>query len=260
VSDFVSSLRSELVSAAERQERRRLPALPRLRPMLPALAVAALIAIAAVVVLPRLGGENQVAKPPDSTKPLFGGTVTAGERLRTSEFFVPLELTFPDDRWIADLGPSGIAFSRQPTDINERPEGLLLFLRPDGGKVWDPEHPKRTIDAPRNMLPFLAKHPDIDAGPVHNTTLAGHPARVMDYVYDFKRPSHRALYCEGQGFTCTSLGPDGDFHPRGESDRIWRVETKRGPLYVVVSGWDADSLRDTMRAAQPILDTLKIDD
>ena len=198
MSDFVSSLRGELVAAAEREERRRLPALPPLRPLIPVLVVAAVLALAAIIVLPRLGGEDQVAKPPDKTKQLFGGTVTAGERLRTSEFFVPLELTFPDTRWIGQLRPTQLSFTRQYKDINHRPDTFLTFFR-NGGKFWDPRHPDREIPVPRNLLGFLASHPDITARPARPTTLAGHRARVMDYRYSFRKPLRSALYCEGQG-------------------------------------------------------------
>jgi hypothetical protein len=259
VSDFVSGLRGELVAAAEREERRRLPMLPPLRPMLPALAVAAILAIAAIIVLPRLGGEDHVAKPPDKTKRLFGGTVTANTVLRTSEFFVPLELEFPDTRWLAQLSTTEVSFTRQPKDINVRPVSFLSFFRIEG-KVWDPAHPKRTLPAPRDPLGFLASHPDIRAGRPRTTTLAGHEARVMDYRYTFRKPFRSALYCEGQGFRCTELGPEGAPHPNGERDRMWEVQTKRGPLYVLLAGWNEAAFRDVLKTAQPILDSLKIDD
>jgi hypothetical protein len=259
MSDFVTGLRAELVAAAERDERRRLPLLPPLRPLLPAIAVAALAAIAIVVVITRDGDQQQVAKPPHTTKQLFGGTVTAHTRLRTSDFFVPLELTFPDARWLGQLNPSEIVFSRQPKDINVRPDVYLSFFR-NGGRVYDPANPKRAIPAPRDVLGFLSAHPDITAEPPRATTLAGHEARVMDYRFSFDRPLHSALYCQGQGFKCTQLGPDGVSHPDGERDRVWEVQTKRGPLYVVLAGWTDAAFAKGMKAAQPVLDSLKIDD
>ena len=82
----------------------------------------------------------------------------------------------------------------------------------------------------------------------------------MDYRYSFRKPLRSALYCEGQGFRCTELGPDGFPHPNGERGRIWEVRTSRGPLYVDVAGWNQDAFRSVMKAAQPVLDGLKIDD
>lgn len=263
MSEFVTGLRAELVAAAEREERRGTAARAALglRPFAPALALATLLLLAAVLAVAHFGGGDgrQTAKPHSQAKPLFGGTVTAGVPVRTQAFFVPLELRFPNARWLATAVETDfIALALQPGDPNTRPTSFLYFSR-SSGRVWDPRHPHRLLPAPRDLFGFLAAHPDVDAKRPQPATLAGHRARVMDLTFRFKRPLRSALYCQGQGFRCTQLGP-GDLHPEGERDRVWEVQTRRGPLYVFVVGWDAAAFRDTINATQPILSTLKIDD
>jgi len=263
MSDFVTDLRAELVAAAEREERRSAPERTwiTIRPLVPALAVAALLAFAAVLAVSHFNGQNsnRVAKPHSEAKPLFGGTVATDVPLRTASFFVPLELKFPKADWIANPVESNfIGFALQPEDINTRPTSFLYFSR-NTGDVWDPAHPRRRMPAPRDLFGFLAAHPDIRARTPQPATLAGHRARVMDFTIRFKRPLRSALYCQGQGFRCTQIGP-GDLHPNGERNRVWEVQTKRGPLYIFVVGWDAAAFRDTVNATEPILNTLKIDD
>ena len=264
MSDFVSDLRRELVAAAEREERRRLPALPPLRPLLPALVVAALLAIAAVVAISALPHEDhQVAKPRGEAKTLFGGTLEPGVRYRPQGFAPPLELTVSDRRWNAEeVSPDFVVLSRQAVIGSPAPAlGYIAFIR-DDLRLYDPR--KRDTDRalmpmPKDYLAWLSAHPDIDAQAPRATRLAGHEARVMDLTFRFRRPAHAALRCEGTGFACSALGP-GDAHRNGERQRVWEIDTDAGRMYVFVTGFDAEGFRDVERAAAPVLEKLKIGD
>lgn len=263
MSDFVSDLRRELVAAAEREERRRLPALPRLRPLLPALAVAALLAIAAVVAISLLPHEDrQVAKPRGEAKPLFGGTLEPGVRYRPRGFGPPLELSVADRRWNAELvEPATVVLSRQPLAGSPAPPlGFVAFVT-GPFRVYDPDIRGTTRSlrmAPEDYLAWLRAHPDIEAQAPRPTTLAGHEARVMDLRFRFDRPAHAALQCKGMGFQCSALGPGEDAHRDGERERVWAVKTSAGTMYVFVVGFDATAFGDVERAAAPMLDGLKI--
>lgn len=264
-SDFVSNLRAELVAAAQREERRRLPQLPSLRPLIPVVCGAALIAAALVLLLPP-AHHQQVAKPHDQAKPLVGGTVDAGVRYRTAGFFVPLQLTFPDRRWIAEsTGPDLLAFRRQRMPLvadPDRPPLGFLWFDENTAPVYDPgisNLANSLTPAPKRMLRWLREHPDIDAQAPRRTTVAGHEARVMDVTVRFKHPTHPALQCEGVPTQCTALGPGDNAHPNGARMRVWEIGTRRGRLYVVVEGYDEADFRAVAEAAQHLLEHLNIE-
>ena len=249
-SDFVAGLRAELVAAAEREDRRRMPWLPMLAGgragrVIAALAVAASLALAAAGVLSHAwGGDARgVSSSRGDPRPLFDGTVSAGVRYRTEAVDPPLELTFRDRRWIAELTDPGIVvISREPArpiggDRTEDPIGTLTFGR-SSGPVYAPGSHRAERPAPADLMKWLRSQPDIVAGPVRRTRLAGHDARVMDYRFSFRRPAHEALQCRGLGYTCTALAPGGDAHRNGEHDRLWQVSTSHGPLVISVAGID----------------------
>ena len=229
-----------------------------------ALAVAASLALAAAGLLSHAwGGDARGVSPArGDPRPLFDGTVDAGVRYRTEAVDPPLEMTFRDRRWIAELTDPGIVvISREPAKPvggGQGPVGTLTFGR-GSGPVYARGSHRAERPAPADWMKWLRAHPDVVAGPVRRTRLAGHSARVMDYRFSFRRPAHEALQCRGLGYTCTALAPGGDAHRNGEHDRLWQVRTARGPLVIGVAGSDAAAFHQTLSAAMAILNRLEID-
>jgi hypothetical protein len=266
---FVPALRAQLVAAAEREARQpapmRLPR-PRLRPLVPVLVAAAVLAaLVAVALKVSPDDEQRTVAPRTEARPLFGGSLEAGVRYGTRAMQPALSFGLGDDRWLALVAdsPDHLLLERRPprgaTPSGERaPESFLAFARP--GPVYDPHErglERSLTDPPADPVAWLRDHPDVDAGQPRPVTVAGHRGEVFDLTFRFSRPAHQAPECTPRGIRCTALGP-GDFHRNGWRQRVYVLDTRPGPLLIVLEGTTDAAMREVIAAAEPILGSLEI--
>ncbi len=146
MSDFVSGLRAELVTAAEREQARRVTwRLPEPRFLLAGLAGAA--ALAAVLVLLASGGLRTEPGPPEPAetpvpegRELFGGSLEPEVRYRTRAFVPALSFAVPDDLWfVPDASAADLLvlqrrqFEQGDLRLEGPPTGFLGALADTGG-------------------------------------------------------------------------------------------------------------------------------
>jgi hypothetical protein len=266
MTDFVSGLREELVSAAARRERRALP----VRPLVPVLPVAALVAAIVLVAAllnqrPTAEDDRSVAPRTGDARPLFGGTLQPGVRYGTVALVPAVTFEVGDERWIADgtENDTFLVLVRQ----EPRPPGRGQRPPPRGfvgvGRfplVLDPARPGAATSAspaPADFAGWLRAHPDVDAGRPRPTRLAGLEGVVLDLTYRFARPAHPAPECRFRDFRCTALRP-GDWHRDGARARVWVLDSEPGPLVIAVEAIDPAAFGDLTAAAQPVLDSLEL--
>jgi hypothetical protein len=277
-SQYVQALREQLVEAAAREaapSRRRLvlPTLP-LRPLLAGVAFAAALVVALLVV-PTLGGpEPQPGGDGGQLagRRLFGGSLEPDVRYAALGLRPQVSFRVGDDAWLAH--------------DNELPAALFLERR-RGLRGGGPQLPSRSavvigriptvsdpasgheIPAPRDLLGWLAAHPDLRAGRAGSTTVAGRPARFLDTTAVFTAPVRRDLVCErifGQFNrdpqrplrACTRLA-QGVAMPRGMRTR-WIVVGRTGskPLVISVEGYGQRAFDEVLGPAQVIVHSLRI--
>jgi hypothetical protein len=267
---FVTELREELVSAAEREQARRLPRLQvELRPLLLTAAAAAALALIVVIAAGSLRTAPDdrgpiVAEPTPEGRDLFGGTLEPDVRYRTTEFVPRLSFVVDDDQWSAvdttlaeELRLARVtrgAPSPHPPRIQQ-----LLFLRIN--EVADPS--VRGLEAsltaaPADLYEWLRGHPDLRVGPARPVTVAGVPGERFAVRVRFDRPTHLDPWC--QQFTqvpCTFVAPGMNW-PDGARLRMTVLHTEPQPLVIAEGGLTAADLAAVEKAARPVLDSLRI--
>ena len=269
MSDFVTALREELVDAAEREERRRLPRL-HARPRL-VLAAAAAAAMALIVVLaagalnPRTAEDGRpAATPTPEARDLFGGTLLPDVRYRTTEFLPQLSFVVGDDRWMAlDTTLADelrlIRVDRGgPTPDPPRIQ-QLLFLRVN--EVADPSVRGLAASltaAPANLYAWLRDHPDLRVGPARPTTVAGVAGERFGIRVEFDRPAHVDPWCQrNEVFQCALVAPGLNW-PDGARLDMTVLRTEPEPLLIVLGGLSRSDVAAVEEAATPVLESLRI--
>lgn len=270
MSDFVSTLREQLVDAAERESARRLPRLNTPAPRL-VLAAAATAAMALIVLLaagalnPRpLDEDRQVAEPTPDARDLFGGTLQPDVRYRTTVFAPQLSFVVDDDRWMAtDTTLTHelrlMRVTRGAPDPNPPRIQQLIFLRVD--EVADPTVRGLAASltaAPADLYEWLRDHPDVRVGPARAVTVSGVAGERFAIRMAFDRPVHVDPWCrQNEVFTCTYLAPGMNF-PDGSRAVVTVLDTEPEPLTIVVGGMSRADVAAAEEAATPVLESLRI--
>jgi hypothetical protein len=272
MTDFVSALREELVSAAEREQERRLPRLHAPAPRL-ALALAATAAIALIVVLaagalnPRTtDDERQAAEPTPAARDLFGGTLQPGVVYRTRAFDPTLTFEVADRGWqVGDTTQRDVLVLDHgegyfdPANNERRPPGGLWFTRIL--EVYDPA--VRSVaaslaPAPTDLHAWMRAHPDLRVGPSEPVTVAGVAGESFDVEVRFRRPAHNDPRCrERFQVTCAALTPRLSFQDHTLL-RVTVLPMEPEPLVIMEEHFTRAGLRDLEEAAAPVLESLRI--
>jgi hypothetical protein len=272
MSDFVSTLREELVEAAEREERRRLPRVHAPKPRL-VLAFAAAAAMALILVLaagalktPVGDDERPATEPTPAARDLFGGTLTPGVVYRTRALDPTLEFEVADRQWhVGDttqpdvlILDHGEPFFDPVTGVR-RPPGGLWFTRIL--EVYDPtvrSLTKSLASAPADLHAWMRAHPDLRVGEARPVTVAGVPGERFDVEVRFQRPARSDPRCREQAqVTCTALGPRLSFQDRTLL-QVTVLRTGSEPLVIMLEHFTRAGLRDLEKAAAPVLESLRI--
>jgi hypothetical protein len=270
MSDFVSTLREQLVDAAERENARRLPRVHAPAPRL-VLAAAAAAAMALIVLLaagalnPRpVDEDRQVAVPTPDARDLFGGTLQPDVRYRTTEFAPRLSFAVDDDRWMAtDTTLTHelrlIRVTRGAPDPNPPRIQQLIFLRVD--EVADPSVRGLAASltaAPPDLYEWLRDHPDVRAGPARPVTVGGVPGERFAIRMAFDRPAHVDPWClQNELYTCAYLAPGMNL-PDGSRAVVTVLDTAPEPLTIVMGGMSRADVAAVEEAATPLLESLRI--
>ena len=273
MNDFVTTLREELVEAAEREQDRRVPRVPRPTPRL-ALGLAAVAALALIVALAASALNTRVSDdesrpavtPTPEGRDLFGGTLTPDVRYRTTVFRPQLSFVVADDSWMATdtTLPDELFLSRvKRGGIQPGPEGppiqYLGFLRIR--QVADPsvrDLAASQIPVPADLYRWLRDHPDLRVGEAEPVTVAGITGQRFDVRPRFDRPAHVDPLCRRyQLFDCTYLAP-GLSPPSGVHLRLTVLRTSPQPLVIAMAGRTASDVAAVERAAAPVLESLQV--
>jgi hypothetical protein len=272
MSDFVSGLRAELVSAAEREQARRVSwRLPEPRFLLAGLAGAA--ALAALIVVLASGGLRTEPAPPQPAqtpvpegRELFGGSLEPDVRYRTRAFVPALSFAVADDLWLvpdASASDQLLLERRQIEQSDLRlegfPVGFLSISRHE--QVHAPGMPgldASLVDAPADIAAWLRAHPDLRTGEPSPTQVAGVPGVTFEARVRFDRPAHSDPYCRQRFLvTCTLLAPNFSLR-NGLHVRFTILRTEPDPLVIALDSGDARGLAKLEQAARPVLDSLRI--
>jgi hypothetical protein len=272
MSDFVSTLREELVEAAERERTRRLP---RVHPPTPRLVLAAAAAGAiALIVLLAAGALNTritdddraTSEPRPAARDLFGGTLQPGVVYRTRALVPELSFEVADREWqVIDTTRSDVLILDHgegvfdPDTGERRPPGGLWFTRIL--EVYDPavrSLPASLAAAPADLHAWMSAHPDLRVGPTEPVTVAGEAGESFDVEVRFRRPAHSDPRCrEGAQVTCTALSPRLTFQDHTLL-RVTVLPTGPEPLVIMLEHFTRAGLRDLEKAAAPVLESLRI--
>jgi hypothetical protein len=273
MSDFESSLREQLVTAAERQRARRLP---RPGPLAPAtlvggVAAAVLAALVAVAVVGGLRGDpaRDPPSPPAPELPgraLFGGSLEAGTRYRTLVFEPTLSFVPRDADWFMRRAANiDLLQLERRNRIPGRPGSerdatqFLSFGRMT--EVYDPNvralHRSR-VPPPDDLHRWLSEHPDLRVGAAEPVVVAGAPGEQFGFEVSFTRPAHSDPRCRDRLMVCTRLGPPIGSFTDGSRVRMTVLDTEPDQLAITLSGRSADDLAEVEAAAQPLLESLRI--
>jgi hypothetical protein len=270
MSDFVRGLRAELVSAAAREQERRLPHLWA-EPRLLLAAAAGVAALAAVIVLLASGGVRTepapAPSPTDSPAPdgreLFGGSLEPNVRYRTRTFVPALSFSVADGLWLVpDATKTDLLLMerrRVEQGLEGPPTGFLAFLRLH--QVFDPG--TRGLDAsltaaPGDLYEWLRAHPDLRVGEASPVTVGGVPGESFRAQVRFQRPVHSDPDCRRRFLvTCTLLAPYLSLQD-GTRLRVTILRTEPDPLVVTLDARDEQALAGLEEAARPVLDSLRI--
>jgi hypothetical protein len=273
MSDFVTTLREELVEAAEREALRRVPRVARPSPRL-ALGLAVVASLALIVALAASGLNTRVsddeARPAVTPTPegrdLFGGTLTPDVRYRTSVFRPQLSFVVADDSWMAGdtTLPDQLVLMRvKRGGIRPGPDAprfqQLVFLRVR--QVADPSVrglAASQIPVPADLHGWLSDHPDLRVGPAEPITVGGIRGEQFDVRTQFDRPAHADPWCRRNTLIdCTYVLP-GMNPPNGVHLRMTVLRTSPQPLVIVMVGDTTSDLAAVERAATPVLDSLQV--
>ena len=272
MSDFVSTLRQELIEAAVREERRRLP---RLHPPKPRLAFAVVAAVAMVLIVLLAAGalrttpvddERQASPPRAEGRDLFGGPVQPGVRYRTLAFVPTLTFEVADREWqaYATTEPDLLWLDHgegyfDPVGGERRGPPSLWFTRIL--EVYDPTVRSLVASlapAPADLHAWMRAHPDLRVGPTEPVTVAGVPGERFDVKVQFRRAAHPDPRCrERFQVRCTALTPNLSFQDH-ELLRVTVLETGPEPLVIAEQHFTRAGLRELQEAAAPVLESLRI--
>ena len=268
---FVTELREELVAAAEREKKRRLPRFERPAPRL-VLTAAAAAALALIVALAISGidtrpvdrGERPAARPTPEARDLFGGQLVPDVRYRTRSFVPTLSFEVPDRFWHAVVtdSPDSVVFDRH------RDQKPGEFFEPLGGMridrvstVYDPGVRglrASRVSAPADFIAWLREHPDLRVSASQPVEVADTPGQSVTVDVSFTRPAHSDPFCRNRfRVTCTFLAPTMSYTD-GSSLRVIVLATEPEPLVITVGGVNERSLTTVEKAAAPVLDSLRI--
>lgn len=274
-SEYIGALRAQLLEAAAREQDRRWP--PRVAVRLRVLAVAA-VAIAALVVgvsALDLRSDERVAKPPPperlTGRPLFGGSLEPGVRYVTRKLDPQISFEVSDGTWFVRdaTGSDSLALERRrganTPGAETGPLAYLFFERIV--RVTDPGT-GRAVAAPRDLLAWLRRHPDLRAGESGRTTVAGRPARFLETTVAFTRPAQRDRVCEARLTTrstdpnaplplCMKLTPDIGL-PNGVRTRWIVLDVGGRPFMIEIEGWGKGPYDRVLGPAGRVLDSLQI--
>ena len=271
MSDFVTSLREQLVEAAERERVRRLPRVhpkPRL-----VLAVAAAAAMALILLLAagalntRISDEERPAtEPTPAARDLFGGTLQPGVVYRTRAFVPTLTFEVADRDWhVGDTTQPDVLILDHgepyfdPVANVRRPPAGLWFTRIL--EVYDPavrSLPASLAPAPESLHAWMASHPDLRVGEARPVKVAGVTGERFDVEVRFRRPAHGDPRCrEAIQLTCTALSPRLSFQDRTLL-QVTVLPTEPEPLVIMLEHFTSAGLRDLEKAAAPVLESLRI--
>ena len=272
MSDFVSGLRAELVTAAEREQARRVTwRLPEPRFLLAGLAGAA--ALAAVLVLLASGGLRTEPGPPEPAetpvpegRELFGGSLEPEVRYRTRAFVPALSFAVPDDLWfVPDASAADLLvlqrrqFEQGDLRLEGPPTGFLGLWRIQ--EVYEPG--TRGLDAslsaaPADLEEWLRAHPDLRVDEASPVTLGGVPGETFRAQVRFDRPAHSDPYCRQRFLvTCTLFAPNLSLED-GTRLRVTILRTEPDPLVITLDARTERDLSELEDAARPVLDSLRI--
>ena len=272
MSDFVTALREELVEAAEREERRRLPRVHAPTPRL-VLAAAAAAAIALIVLLAAgalntriTDDERSTSEPRPAARDLFGGTLQPGVVYRTRAFVPTLTFEVAGRDWqVGDTTRSDVLILDHgegffdPVAGVRRPPGGLWFTRVL--EVYDPA--VRSVaaslaPAPDDLHAWMSAHPDLSVGPSEPVTVAGVLGERFAVEVRFRRPAHDDPRCREQAqVTCTALSPRMTFQDHTLL-QVTVLRTGPEPLVIMLEHFTRAGLRDLEKAAAPVLESLRI--
>jgi hypothetical protein len=272
MSHFVTALRQELVDAAEREERRRLPRVHAPKPRL-VLAAAAAAALALIVLL-ALGAlntrvsddERPATEPRPAARDLFGGEIEPGVRYRTRALVPTLTFEVADEQWQAldTTLPDVLVLDHgegyfDPVRGVRRPPGGLWFTRVL--EVYDPAMrslPAGLAPAPADLHAWMSAHPDLRVGPSRPVSVAGVAGERFDVEVRFRRPAHDDPRCrERFQVTCTALSPRMTFQDHTLL-QVTVLPTGPEPLVIMLEHFTRAGLRDLEKAAAPVLESLRI--
>jgi hypothetical protein len=272
MSDFVTTLREELVEAAERERARRLPRVHAPKPRL-VLAVAAAAAMALIVLLAagalntRVGDdERPAADPTPEARELFGGTLQPGVAYRTRAFVPALTFEVADRDWhVGDTTQPDVLILDHgepyfdPIEGVRRPPAGLWFTRI--AEVYDPAVKSLVASlasAPADLHAWMRSHPDLRVGEARPVTVAGVPGERFVVEVRFRRPAHGDPRCrEAIQLPCTALSPRLSFQDRTLL-RVTVLRTEPEPLVIMLEHFTRAGLRDLDEAAAPVLESLRI--
>jgi RNA polymerase sigma factor (sigma-70 family) len=224
-------------------------------------AAAACAAAIAVAVRPDAPDETPVGAPPPRLegRPLFGGTLQAGVRYRTTRLVPAVSFVVPDDHWYverSDLSDAVGLEYRPAGPGNARPPGQLLsFMRlpvvvdPASGEV---------VPAPEDIVGWLRDNLGLRAGEPRRTTLLGRPARQLD-VTVVANPRWEDPTCRPRfELPCLRLAPNAQPFA-GEAIRFLVLDHGgRHRLVVAIESVDARRQPEILRAAEPILASAEV--
>ena len=268
MSDFVSALRDELVGAAERESRRRLPRWHTPAPRI-MLAAGAAVAMALIVLLAagglRAPDERRATEPKPEATELFGGTLQPGVVYRTRAFVPTLTFEVPEHGWkVIDTTRSDVLvleYGEQFFDPagERRPPGGLWFTRVL--EVYDPA--VRGLAAslappPTDLQGWMREHPDLRVGTSEPVRVAGVAGDSFGVEVRFRRPTHGDPRCRRRiQVTCTALTPKLSFQDRTLL-RVTILRTEPEPLVIMHEHFTRAGLRDLEEVAAPVLGSLRI--
>ena len=272
MSDFVTSLREQLVDAAVRDQARRRPRMHAPAPRF-VLAAAAAAAIALIVVLAAgalntrvTDDERPATEPTPSARDLFGGSLQPGVVYRTRAFVPGLTFEVADRDWhVGDTTQPEVLILDHgdpffdPVNGERRPSAGLWFTRIL--EVYDPavrSLPASLAPAPTDLHDWMSAHPDLRVGPAEPVTVAGLPGDRFDVEVRFRRPIHGDPRCREQAqVTCTALTPRLSFQDHTLL-RVTVLDTEPEPLVIMLEHFTRAGLRDLEEAAAPVLKSLQL--
>ena len=134
-----------------------------------------------------------------------------------------------------------------------------MFQR--SGAVYDPGVrglEAARMDAPPDLVAWLARHPDLRVTPPEPVTVAGVPGVSVDVEVRFTRPTHDDPFCrERFRRACTFLGPKLSLFD-GTLLRLIQLPTEPEPLTIFAVAMSERRLDALNRVAAPVLDSLRI--